>query len=216
LHFFLAMPSLSFPGPFLLSFYSLSPPPLPCLNSTSEPHPLFLRKSARPQMELLSWQPKGASGFHWGWLLVKRAVVQSKGPRWGVGGGDDVVGLLKTSRVGGRCWVEREQGLEGETRKRRGRELLGCCRYCCCCCKRLFLYSPWQALLLPGKVGYRGKQLSPDAGREAASYRESKEAPLPLTVASSSLKHFIFALFLRKICSSTFSPTPAWIWWGLC
>lgn len=85
---------------------------------------------------------------------------------------------------------EREQGLEGETGKRRGRELLGCCGCCCCCCERLFLYSPWQALLLPGKVGYRAKELSPDAGREAASYRESKEAPLPLTVRLLLIKVF--------------------------
>lgn len=96
------------------------------------------------------------------------------------------------------------QGQEGEARKGGGGELLGCC---CWCCERLFLYSSWQALLLPGKVGYREKELSPDAGREAASHRESNEAPLPLTVASSSLSisylHSSFGKFVPPL-----SPPP--------
>lgn len=51
------------------------------------------------------------------------------------------------------------------------------------------------------------KELSPDAGREAASHRESKEAPLPLTVASSSLSvlylHSSFGKFVLPL-----SPPP--------
>lgn len=66
--------------------------------------------------------------------------MQSEGPRRGEGGGDDVEGLLKTSRVGGgadretaRDWREKQEG-------RRGRETLAAAA----AAAWQFLYTPWQ------------------------------------------------------------------------
>lgn len=154
-------------------------------------------------MELLSWQPKGASGFHWGWLLLKRAVVQSEGPRWGEGGGAVEIrggrGRCR-ARQGGRDWKEKQEGEEEEEGDSRLLPLL---------CG--FLYTRWQAECrlprLPARESGLRREEAPLRRWPRSIQPERPETTFLFAAFSPSfLEGFIFVLSPLKLCSFDFFP----------
>ena len=167
------------------------------LHCISKLHSLFLRKSARPQMELLSWQPKGASAFHWAWLLLKGAVVQSRGHAKGWAEGMTWRGCW--NRWGqGRCWAERgrdwREGLERETGEGEGETDSGLLPLLCG-----FLYTP----SLPARLGKwvtEGRSSTQTLAKE----HPATDRPENSSLLQSSLHLFQGGLYLYSLSLSPF------------
>lgn len=111
-------------GLLLPFFYSLSLSRCPfLLHSISKLHSLFLRKSARPRMELLSWQPKGASGFHWGWCCWRGQLCEARGQAKGRAMGV-TWGAVEIGGGRGRCWAQRRRDWREKQEREEGGEKL--------------------------------------------------------------------------------------------